>query len=272
VGPLATRNEHFDLACGKEPNAPVKIAPQIEALEKLAELDAELQALDGVLAQEREALDKRRGQLQKLDDRLAASKASMADMERTRNELHTEARQMSAQMERSREKLARCRTEREVNAAQREVEELRKLYKDREIEVEKLSSLCEQARSEAEATTKERDAIAAELGSTEGDVTTKLGELERDVAARQKVRGGLIEKVQPVLFRRYEHIRKRRGGSSIGYISADGRCSQCNIRIPPMMLQKMMRGDDFDQCPSCARIIYYRPPGADSAESQSSGA
>ena len=41
----------------------MKIASQIEALEKLAELDAELLGLDGVLAQEKEALDKRRGQL-----------------------------------------------------------------------------------------------------------------------------------------------------------------------------------------------------------------
>jgi len=246
----------------------VKIASQIEALEKLAELDAELAGLDGVLAQEREALDKRRGQLRQLEDKLGSSRASIGEIERTRNELLTEARQMSAQMERSREKLSRCRTEREVNAAQREVEELRKLYKDREMEVEKLSSLVEQARLESENTTKERDGIASELGSTEGDVTTKLGELERDVAGKRKVRVGLVEKVSPVLYRRYETIRKRKG-SSIASVT-DGTCSQCHIRIPPMMFQKMMRGDDFDQCPSCARIIYYRPPGADSAESQSS--
>jgi hypothetical protein len=174
-------------------------------------------------------------------------------------------------MERSREKLARCRTEREVNAAQREVEELRKLYRDREVEVEKLSALCEQARAQADATTKERDAIAAELGSTEGDVTTKLGQLEREVEAKRKVRGGLVEKVTPILFRRYEHIQKKRGGSSIAYVM-DGTCSQCHMRIPPMMFQKMMRGDAFEQCPSCARIIYYRPPDATSAESQSSSA
>jgi hypothetical protein len=248
----------------------VKIASQIEALEKLAELDAELLGLDGVLAQEKETLDKRRGQLRQLDDKLAASRASIGEMEKTRNELLTEARQMSAQMERSREKLSRCRTEREVNAAQREVEELRKLYKDREMEVEKLSGLAEQARLESDATAKERDGIAAELGSTEGDVTTKLGELERDVAGKRKTRVGLVEKVQPVLYRRYETIRKRKG-SSIAHVT-DGTCSQCHMRIPPMMFQKLARGDDFDQCPSCARIIYYRPPDASesSAESQSS--
>jgi predicted nucleic acid-binding Zn-ribbon protein len=248
----------------------VKIAPQIEALERLAELDAELLTLDTALGQEREALDKRRGQLSKLDEKIAVSKASIADMERTRNELHTEARQMSTQMERSREKLARCRTEREVNAAQREVEELRKLYRDREIEVEKLSGLVDQARSECETTEKERNGIAAELGSTEGDVTTKLGQLEAEATVKRKTRGGLIEKVQPVLFRRYETVRKKKG-SAIAHLT-DGTCSQCHIRIAPMQFQKLMRGDDFDQCPSCARIIYYRPPGADSAESQSSSA
>jgi predicted nucleic acid-binding Zn-ribbon protein len=246
----------------------VKISAQVEALEKLAELDAELATLDGQLSQEREALDKRRGQLRQLEDKLGVSRASIEEMERTRAELLTEARQMSAQMERSREKLARCRTEREVNAVQREVEELRKLFKDREGEVEKLSQLCDQARSEADGTTKERDAIAAELGSSEGDVTTKLAELEREAGGKRKLRGALVEKVQPTLFRRYETIRKRRG-SSIAH-STDGTCSQCNMRLPPMMFQKMMRGDDFDQCPSCARILYYRPP-TESAESQSSG-
>lgn len=248
----------------------MKISPQIDALEKLAELDAELTALDGVLAQEKEALDKRRVQLRQLDEKLAVARTGIAEMERTRNELLTEARQMIAQMERSREKLSRCRTEREVNAGQREVEELRKLYKDREIEVDKISSLAEQARSEIDSTLKERDAIAAELGSTEGDVTTKLVELERDTTGKRKVRVGLVEKVQPVLYRRYEHIRKRKG-SSIAYVT-DGTCNQCNMRIPPMMFQKMMRGDDFDQCPSCARILYYRPPDLAATESQPGGA
>jgi len=69
----------------------VKIALQIEALEKLAELDAELLALDGVLGQEREALDKRRGQLRTLDEKIAAGRGNVGDMERTRNELLSEA-------------------------------------------------------------------------------------------------------------------------------------------------------------------------------------
>ena len=53
-------------------------------------------------------------------------------MDKTRTELLAELRQMTQQIDRSREKLSRSRNERESNAAQREVEELRKLHRDRE--------------------------------------------------------------------------------------------------------------------------------------------
>jgi predicted nucleic acid-binding Zn-ribbon protein len=32
------------------------------------------------------------------------------------------------------------------------------------------------------------------------------------------------------------------------------------MRLPPMLFQKLMRGDAFEQCPSCNRILYYEPP------------
>ena len=86
----------------------MKIQAQIEALETLAELDAEIKVLDEALMQEREALGSKKGQLAGLEDKLKKSMDSIGDMERMRNELLAEARQMSMQMERSREKLSRC--------------------------------------------------------------------------------------------------------------------------------------------------------------------
>ena len=247
----------------------MKIQDQIEAIETLADLDAELKALDAELIQERDALDQKKEQLSVLESKLTQTQTSIEEMEKVRNDLVLEARQMSVQMERSREKLSRCRTEREVNAAQREIEELRKLYRDREMEVEKLSNLVDQARSEIDSTTGERDSLSSELGSNEGEVTTKLTGLEGDAGSKRKVREELVSKVQPVLYRRYDMIRKRRG-SGIAHV-ADGTCSACHIRIVPMMFQELMRGDDFQQCPSCNRIIYYKPQAVESAESQSGG-
>jgi predicted nucleic acid-binding Zn-ribbon protein len=243
----------------------VKIKAQIEALENLSSLDAEIQALEDELGVEREALGKKKLELEGLEAKLAASQTSVTEMERLRNELVAEARQMSVQMERSREKLARCRTEREVNAAQREIEELRKLYRDREQEVEKIQGLADQARSEMNGTKARRAEVAGELGENEGAVASKLRELETAAAAKYGVRDALVKNVQSTLYRRYEMIRKKRG-SAIAHITG-GICSGCHMRISPMAFQQLMRGDEFQQCPSCSRIIYFREaPGEDGAE------
>jgi uncharacterized protein len=249
----------------------VKIKAQIEALENLSSLDAEIAALEDELGVEREALGQKKAELEALEAKIATSQVSLADMERVRNELVQEARQMSVQMDRSREKLGRCRTEREVNAAQREIEELRKLYRDREQEVEKIQGLVETARTELNETLTRREGVAAQLGESEGAVTSRLRELETAAAGKHGERDAFVKGVQPVLYRRYEMIRKRKG-SAIAHIT-EGICSGCHMRISPMAFQQLMRGDDFQQCPSCHRIIYFRETaGEGSAEAGSTEA
>ena len=249
------------------------IDAQIEVLESLAAIDAELKELSDALSQEREALDGKRNHLAELDGRLSRGEKSIEEMERTRNDLHAEVRQMGSQIEKSREKLSRCRTEREANAVQRELEELRKLYRDREIEIEKLDVLIDQARSEVIQVTSERQTLAGELGQIEGDVTSRLGDTEQRLAERTAVRNGLISKVQPALYRRYELVRKRKG-TAIAW-THDGTCSACHMRLQPMLFQQLTRGNEFGQCPSCNRILYFRrdvpAEDADAAGTQSSG-
>lgn len=247
----------------------MKIQPQIEVLEQLAAIDAEIFRVDEELGREREALGQKKQHLEQLETKLARDRQSLEEMERLRGDLMGEVRQMSNQVEKSREKLARCRTEREANAAQREVEELRKLYRDREVEIEKISTLAEQARGEIDKTGAERETIAAELGEREGALSAHLAELEaqsKDLHSRRKE---ISARVPTALYRRYEMIRKRRGTASAP-VSVDGTCTACHMRLPPMAFHQLSRGDDFGQCPSCNRIIYVKPAVL-GAESQSGG-
>ena len=243
----------------------MKLQAQIDALENLAKLDASLAKLEAELSREGELLSEKKAQLKKLEERFASTRASVGDMDRTRGELLTDARQMSVQMERSREKLARSRSEREVNAVQREIEELRKLYRDREQEIEKINGLSEQARVEMDGANTERAALIGDLGANETELASRLGVLERDVALEREQRKELVKAVPPVLYRRYEMVRKRRG-SAVAW-TYGGTCSACHISISPMMFQRLRRGEEFDQCPSCQRILYFRvEPGPDDVE------
>ncbi|HEY3500702.1 MAG TPA: C4-type zinc ribbon domain-containing protein [Polyangiaceae bacterium] len=239
---------------------------EIEALESLAVLDAELRDLTERHNQEQKVLNDKKAHAKSLEERLSRGKQSIDEMERTRGDLVGELRQMGIQVERSREKLARCRTEREANAAQREVEELRKLYRDREIDLERIDALISQARGEVDQVSNEHGTISGDLGTSEPDSINRLANSGEELTRKQAERQALVARVKPELYRRYELIRKRRG-TALAW-TRDGTCSACHIRLQPMLFQKLLRAEDFGQCPSCNRILYFRaesrPPEADS--------
>jgi uncharacterized protein len=239
----------------------VSIQSQIQALESLAVLDEQLGQVEAELATERAQIGDKREHQRALESKLTAARTSVGEMERTRNELLTEARQMGLQLDRSREKLSRSRTEREVNAAQREIEELRKLFRDREIEVQRLGTVIEQARIDSGKTEEVLSSIAFEIGDQEGPSQNRLAALELQLSQLGAQREGFISAVPVVLYRRYELIRKKRG-SGICHTTA-GTCSACHISLSPMMFQTLRRTPKFDQCPSCSRILYYREPAAE---------
>lgn len=243
----------------------MSIREQIDALEELAVIDNDVRRIEEELAKQKGNLEGMRSEVKGLEERLKMDRDRLAEMEKTRGELHIELRQMTQQVERSREKLQRSRNERESNAAQRELEELRKLQRDREDEIEKLSSLSDAARAGIEANDAKRVTLSQELeGSLQG-VTSTIAELERDKAGRLADRGKLVPKLPTIVYRRYESIRTRRPFAIAK--THDGTCLGCHISIPPMMFQKMLRQEEFEQCPNCRRILYYvpAPPRGDSA-------
>jgi len=234
----------------------VKIKAQVEALERLATIDAALKELGDQLAAEREGREQKKQSLKEIDAKLERDRQSVDEMDRMRNDLLMEVRQMSVQIDKSREKLSRCRTEREANAAQREVEELRKLYRDREIEVEKLTALADQARQEIEKSTAAREALAGDLGQTEGESASLVSDVEAQLHEKEAARKAIVAEVPKALFRRYDVVRKRKG-TALAY-TREGTCSECHMLLPPMLYQQLRRREEFGQCPSCHRILYFR--------------
>jgi predicted nucleic acid-binding Zn-ribbon protein len=234
----------------------VTIEAQIEALECLGSLDAELANLTEDLSREKEGLEQKRSRLSELTRRLDSSRESFGEMDRTRGELMGEIRQMNVQIERSREKHTRCRTEKETIAVQRELEELRKLLRDREIEVERLNQLAEQARGDIGRLEAEHSQLSNDIESIEAPALERCKQLEQSIHQKESLRKGFVSKVRPQTYRKYELIRKRRG-SAVAHTS-DGTCSACHISIPPMQFQQLMRQSDFDTCPNCNRLLYFK--------------
>lgn len=231
---------------------------QIRALEELAAMDAEVKALEEQLAEERGLLGGLKERLKTLDERLQTDRTTVGAADKQRQELQIDIRTMTQQIEHSREKLNRSRTERESQAAQRELEELRKLVRDREDEIQRIDNDTAAVRAQVEATEGEHKELSEELAAKEGDIQAKVTQLESDRATKGGGRDLIVKRIPPVLYRRYEMIRGRRG-TAIAQTS-DGTCNRCNMALPPQLYHRLRREPLIEQCPSCNRIIYFAPP------------
>jgi len=235
----------------------VTIREQIPFLENLSDLDERIRKLDEDLSLRKGGLEAVRVEIASLEKKVTDTNESLKTMDKTRNELLIEVRQMTQQTERSREKLGRSRNERESMAAQRELEELKKLIRDRDDEAEKLGNLADRARMNVLEAEERRDQLTKELeGSAEGamQALTEREKARVELAAERDV---VVKKLPPLLIRKYEAIRARRPRAIAS--THNGTCNGCHIAVPPMMFQGMMRQDQFEQCPNCKRILYYVP-------------
>ncbi len=248
----------------------MSIRDQIPALEELSSIDVDLRSIEEQLDKQDKGLSVMRAEVKALEDRLKADRETLAGMEKTRAELVGEIRQNTTQLERSREKLGRSRNEKESNAAQREVEEVRKILRDREDELERLNGAFDSAKGAIDAAEKRKGALTAELEGTAEGIASSMNELTAEKRRRMDDRARVVAKLPGALYRRYESIRTRRPVAIAR--TTDGTCLGCHLSVPPMMFQKMRRQEQFEQCPNCRRLLYYLPPEPASPSSDPSRA
>ena len=242
----------------------MSIDEQIAHLELVVTVDSEIRGITEQINTEESEVGGARTELEEIEQRLSVDLASVGEMDKTRVELVQEMRQMDKQIERSRERLQRARNEREVNAAERALDELRKLQRDRDDEIKKVAVLSDQARGSIEECEKRKAELTEKLaGSLEG-VTRNLAELGAKLEDCRIRRKGIIDKLPSLVKRRYESVLTRRAVPIAK--TSNGICGGCHIELAPMMFHQMMARTAFEECPFCHRIIYYEPPPSDEDE------
>lgn len=234
---------------------------QIHALEILASVDAELKSIEDELSTETTALNELKGSVQAQQKSRDDDVATRTTTEKQRKELVGEVNSHKQQIDHSREKLARTRNEREANAVTRELEELRKLLRDKEEELGKVDVQLDALRQSLEATETELAHLEDELSNRHGAITSRIDTLSAGRAEKVAARELAAKGLPPVLYRRYEMIRGKRGVAIAQ--TRDGTCAACHMSLPPQMFHKLRREPSLEQCPSCHRIIYFvEPPPA----------
>ncbi len=229
---------------------------QLKALVRLAEIDSLAKDIDDRLKGIPIELEERRAGVRRLEDLVARQKAGIDEAQRlfTQQELDISAR--TDQLGKSRSKSAKARTMREAEAAERELETVRRTIKDGEGERDRLKERIEKSRA---GLTDPETALAeqkAELELAETASALKLAELRIEREKTLVGRSEVAAKIDKAQLRIYDRLRTKLSPAVAE--AANATCMACRISIAPNRFMQLAKGNEIMPCLHCMRILYVK--------------
>lgn len=223
----------------------------------------ELQAIDSRRTEMRksiEALPEKlrpaKQDLAKLEAMLQQERVQMADTEKWRTEQEELVRRDEEAVRQAKSKLQQSRNTKDYAAANREVENKRRMISEREEELVKVMGAMEAARAQLAQRESDVEALRQQVASEEATVAARTAELTVELDKDESGRTALADQVPRELLRRYEQVQRRRGIALVPVV--EGMCKGCFMSLPPQLGNIIARGTSLESCPSCQRLL-YRP-------------
>jgi uncharacterized protein len=228
--------------------------------EKLLAL-VDLQNVDVEIASLHKAAEVWPRQMAELETTLAAARSAIEaernraqDLERQKRTLEQTIQDDKAKVKKWEQRLAEQRSTREYSALAREIDIARKANLTMQEEILELGRQLSAVREAVIQQNAEFAAQEARITAELEALRSKVGESATQVAELQKKRDETARAVDATLLRRYETVRRRRMPPMVAVVN--GRCSGCNMNIPPQQNNMLHASLGTDICPSCGRIIH----------------
>ena len=228
---------------------------QLAALAKIADIDSEALRSDLELKEIPERIAELDSDVRRLGEMLEAERTELKEADSLLAAQEEELHNQSQALARSKAKGARARNMRETDAVERELDVIRRSMKDREEERETLRAAIEKRRGSAGKHEKELAELERFVAEEKQKAEARMGELRAILDRVMAGRRELAAKLPADVLRRYELIRDKRAG--VGAVAVkNGICTGCNTSLRPNQTIAVLRGETFEQCPRCQRLLF----------------
>lgn len=235
------------------------VRDQLKALEHLQELDLKIDQIKKKQAALPVTLKTLDEGFQRANRLVGVRKQSIEDAQKLQ-------RQTEAAMELNRDRLARANAKlegvhnsQEFTAANKEIDQLKKLNSSLEEQMKKFKSDLDEHEKQLGNLGGDFDKAKQEHDAQSNLMETESRQLQKEIDAFLAERAPHAAKVERSVLGRYDRTRGARAG--IGLAPAhSGRCGVCNMILPPQLYNQVQRANEVQECPSCHRLLFAPTP------------
>ena len=231
---------------------------QIEILASLQNVDREIREKSGVKVVLLAEIQKKEEEIRTKCADIALFRAEWSEKDKQRQEKEQLLQEESKKATEKRMRMNRIKNIKELQALQREIDQIKLGNSQLEEELIKLLEEAESYASALRAKEEELKQLEAAWREKQGEIEAQVAGIERAVAEASALRQAIATQLNRELIERYELIFSRRGGMAVVTVS-DGICQGCYMNIPPQLWNEIIRSEKLILCPSCHRILYSKP-------------
>ncbi|MCX7705885.1 MAG: C4-type zinc ribbon domain-containing protein [bacterium] len=243
----------------------VKIKGMASVQEELKKL-LELQEIDSKLDEINKLLDDLPAQLKSLEKEDFSLQQEMEEFKKTsthmkveRRQKETELKAIEEQIKNLQSKLFDVKTNKEYQALQNEIQNLKAKTSSLEDEIlvhmEKDEQLKEKEKSLLQRIEEHKKIRMAK----QKEIENKINQLKGEHALTQQQRNEYVTRIDRLLIDLYMRVKKsKKDGVAICRISEDSNgciCGGCYVYIPGYLREKVKKKTEIVQCENCGRIL-----------------
>jgi predicted nucleic acid-binding Zn-ribbon protein len=238
----------------------------VQALEQLAALTAIDVALDGLAAREaaaRARAEEAKRDLERFRERIKAEKRQLDDVLKERKAIELDVKQREEQIKKYSAQMYEVKTNKEYAALKDEIEKARATNQAQEDRLLQLMIREDELRSAAARRQEDLARAEAEAKRVAEETETELAACAAERAELDARRVGQVAAMPPDLIRRYDAIRRARGGSTVSRVLVKPGdqllCAECHMVIRPQLVVEIHKQEELVACESCGRILLLEP-------------
>lgn len=232
----------------------IDIKREIELLRELQVIDTRVREIEDELALIPIQLEEARSEWSRLDSLVKAKEAEKAASEKEKRNLEAELEDSVARLREREGKLYSIKTNKEYQAALKEIADGKRLNKEMEDAILKLMEKIDVLAKEITQLSLMAVEKEGEFRKEEKILEEKKGELAREKDAHAYELKKIESMVEKSILEKYNFIRTKHADPIS--VVVGGICQGCNMNIPPQMYIELLKGLKFHFCPSCNRFIY----------------
>jgi predicted nucleic acid-binding Zn-ribbon protein len=225
----------------------------------LQAIDKEIDQIDQAIKAEQSGLDERISALAKREALINELQENIEMQQRESRTLEGEMADKMSHVRDRQSKMMQVQTGREQTALLKEIEDAKKSAKENEEKIVaimlSIEQLTTQITAEKNLLKGEKELVAEETNKVRANIETiNKGKKEKD-----GLRSEQAVKIKGSVLRKYDTLRQRRNGLAVVNV-VDGVCQGCFMSLPPQLFNRLLRGDELFDCPTCQRMIHYIRP------------